>query len=242
RCNRVAPVPLRTKTQPTFRPTTASFSPVTLSPTPPSSANDLSLLRKGTHNAKCQLEVHPQGFRDVRHLRGGPPLEVRGDRDPRRLGRPRFRDDDPGFLQFVHVGFDRSFDELGARAHSRPPHEPVDFFENPAGRRSTLGPGGGLDRGESRTLFAGYGPSQGLAVRHGGGYPSPLLGITDKSLEGKTKIAGLHMRLPSVRPPERRPINADRAASHHRPPTLDRAPPGRALRGLPSSQLGALRG
>src|SRR2546430_16760363 len=94
------------------------------------------------------------------------------------------------------------------------------------GRRSTLGPGGGLDRRESRTLFAGYGASQGLAVLHGVGYPSPLLGITDESLEGKTKIAGLHMPLPSVCPPERRPPNADRASSHHGPPRLDGATPG----------------
>src|SRR5207245_5231310 len=133
RCNRVAPVPPKTKPRPTVRPTDASLSPVTLSPTPPSSPNDLSLLRKGTHDAKCQLEVHPQGFRDVRHVRGGPPLEVPEDRDPRALVRPRFRDDNPGFLQFVHIGFDRSFDELGARAHSRPPHQPVDFFENRTG-------------------------------------------------------------------------------------------------------------
>src|SRR5712691_80543 len=130
---RWAPVPLITKTRATLRPTAASFSLVTLSPTPPSSANDLSLLRKGAHDAKCQLEVHPQGFRDVRHVRGGPPLEVPENGGPRALVRPRFRDDDPGFSEFIHISFDRSFDELCARAHPRPPHEPVDFFEDPTG-------------------------------------------------------------------------------------------------------------
>src|SRR2546427_3474959 len=73
------------------------------------------------------------------------------------------------------------------------------------------------------------------------GLHAPLLGITDESLEGKTKIAGLHMPFPSVCPPERRPPNANRASSHHGPPRLDGAPPGRALRGPPSSHLGASR-
>src|SRR3990172_9765403 len=128
RCARCAPVPAITNTRPTFRPTTASFSPATLSPTLPCSANDLPLLREGARDAEREVQVHPQGFCYVCHVRRPPTLQVPQDRGPRLRLCPRPHDDDSGFPEFVHVGFKGSLDELSTRAHSRPSHELIDFL------------------------------------------------------------------------------------------------------------------
>src|SRR6266571_316383 len=111
---RRAPVPVMTNTRPIFRPTDASFSPATLSPTLPNSVNDSSLLYEGSNDPESEIEVHPQRLRDIRDVGGTPPLEVPEDRGPCLPFGPRLDDNDASFSKFVHVGFDRALEELGA--------------------------------------------------------------------------------------------------------------------------------
>src|SRR3970040_154975 len=98
RCARCAPVPVMTNTRPTFRPTAASFSPATLSPTLPSSVNDLSLLRKRSHDVEREIQVHSQSLCDIRYVRRAPALRVPEDRSPCLRLCPLLHDDDPRFL------------------------------------------------------------------------------------------------------------------------------------------------
>src|SRR6266571_5868066 len=111
---RCAPVPVMTNTRPILRPTAASFSPATLSPTLPSSLNDPSLLDEGLNDPESEVEVHPQSLRDIRDVGGASILEVPEDRIPCLPVRPRLDDDDASFSEFVHVTFDRALEELGA--------------------------------------------------------------------------------------------------------------------------------
>src|SRR6266568_6383528 len=111
---RCAPVPVMTNTPPIFRPTAASFSPATLSPTLPSSLNDPSLLGERSNDPESEIEVHPQRLRDIRDIGRAPTLEVPEDRIPCLPVRPRLDDDDASFSEFVHVRFDHALEELGA--------------------------------------------------------------------------------------------------------------------------------
>src|SRR2546428_3830761 len=103
-----------TNTRPTLRPTAASFSPATLSPTPLSSVSDPPLLDEGPYVLECKIEVHSQCLRDVRHIGGSPTFQIPEDRRPRFRNGPRLHDDNTSLSQFVHVRFDRSLEELGA--------------------------------------------------------------------------------------------------------------------------------
>src|SRR6266566_1539908 len=100
---RCAPVPVMTNTLPIFRPTAASCSPATPSPTLPSSLNDPSLLGEGSNDPESEIEVHPQRLRDLRYIGRAPTLEVPEDRIPWLPGRPRPDDDDASFSEFVHI-------------------------------------------------------------------------------------------------------------------------------------------
>src|SRR6266540_6417303 len=111
---RCAPVPVMTNTLPIFRPTAASFSPTTPSPTLPSSLNDPSLLDEGSNDPESEIEVHPQRLRDIRDVGGAPTPEVPEDRGPGLPVRPRLDDDDASLSKFVYVTFDRALEELGA--------------------------------------------------------------------------------------------------------------------------------
>src|SRR6266540_759421 len=111
---RCAPVSVMTNTRPILRPTAASFSPPTLSPTPPGSLNDPSLLGEGSNDPESEIEVHPQRLRDICNVRGAPTLEVPEDRSPCLPLRPGLDNDDASFSEFVHVAFDRALEELGA--------------------------------------------------------------------------------------------------------------------------------
>ena len=111
---RRAPVPVMTDTRPILRPTAASFSPATLSPTLPNPVNDSSLLDEGSNDPESEIEVHPQRLRDIRDVGGTPPLEVPEDRGPRLPFGPRLDDNDASFSEFVHIGFDRALEEFGA--------------------------------------------------------------------------------------------------------------------------------
>src|SRR3990170_358687 len=102
-----------TNTRPTFRPTAASFSPATLSPTLPSSANDLPILREGAHDLEREIQVHSQSLRDIGDVRCSPTLQVPADRGPRLCLSPVRHDDDTSLPEFVHVGLHGSLDELG---------------------------------------------------------------------------------------------------------------------------------
>ena len=111
---RCAPVPVMTNTLSIFRPTAASFSPATLSPTLPSSLNDSPLLDEGSNDPESKVEVHPQRLRDIRNVGGAPTLEVPEDRTPCLPVRPRLDEDDASLSKFVYVTFDRALEELGA--------------------------------------------------------------------------------------------------------------------------------
>src|SRR5437762_12092517 len=92
-----------TNTRPTFRPTAASFSAATQSPTCPSSTNDLPFLPEGSHDAECEIQLHTERLCDIRHVGGGPALEKpkhRGASFP--LG-PLSAHHDPAFPHPVHV-------------------------------------------------------------------------------------------------------------------------------------------
>src|SRR5881398_1947783 len=81
-----------TNTRPTFRPTAASFSAATQSPTCPSSTNDLPFLPEGSHDAECEIQLHTERLCDIRHIGGGPALEKPKDRGACfRLGRSEER-------------------------------------------------------------------------------------------------------------------------------------------------------
>src|SRR3990172_12833168 len=122
-----------TNTRPTFRPTAASFSPVTLSPTLPSSVNDLSLLRKRSHDVEREIQVHSQSLCDIRYVRRAPALHVPEDRGPRLRLRPLLHEDDASFPEFVHVGLHGPLDELGPRAHPGASDELIAFLEQRSG-------------------------------------------------------------------------------------------------------------
>src|SRR6266571_5432224 len=127
---RCAPVPVMTNTRPTFRPTAASFSPATHSPTPRSSANDFPLLRQGSRDAEREVQVHPKRFRDIRHVGRGPPFQVPQDGGSGlRLG-PLLHDDDTSFPELVHVALHGPLHKFGPRAHSRAPNKRIDLLEH----------------------------------------------------------------------------------------------------------------
>src|SRR5437879_12993979 len=106
-----------TNTRPTFRPTAASFSAATQSPTFASSTNDLPFLPEGSHDTERAVQLHPERLCDIGHIGPGSALEKAKDRGARfRLG-PLFDDHDTGFAQLVHVGLHGPLDELGPRTH-----------------------------------------------------------------------------------------------------------------------------
>src|SRR5437762_14000353 len=106
-----------TNTRPTFRPTAASFSAATQSPTCPSSTNDLPFLPEGSHDAECEIQLHTERLCDIRHIGGGPALEKPKDRGACfRLG-PLSDHHDTGFPELVHVGFHGPLHEFGPRTH-----------------------------------------------------------------------------------------------------------------------------
>src|SRR5437879_28917 len=83
-----------TNTRPTFRPTAASFSAATQSPTFASSTNDLPFLPEGSHDTEREIQLHPERLCDIGHICRGSALEKAKDRGARfRLG-PLFDDHD----------------------------------------------------------------------------------------------------------------------------------------------------
>src|SRR3989304_2979623 len=127
-CDRWAAAPPIRWTRLTFRPQARSFSPTTTTPRSRSSVNG-ALHQQRVHDSEGTFRLHPEAFDDVRHMRRPPALQVLQNRRPRPRLRPGPNDDQLRLRKFFDVSFDRSPDEVRARSHPGPLHEPVDFLE-----------------------------------------------------------------------------------------------------------------